>query len=162
MTVQLQGAYATPTQIASKHVMRSLSACAEWGTGALECSAKTLTSVQLVYTAAMQKHSAVTLWAVTPVHAKMVILVMVSNAKISMSVKLIMVDAMLMRFAPTEMEEETAVASLVSLEMDFSAMMIMSAQDRESAIGMPLAPTTLAPMCAHAMLATKAMEIISA
>ncbi len=97
MTVQLQGAYATPTQIASKHVMRSLSACAEWGTGALECSAKTLTSVQLVYTAAMQKHSAVTLWEVTPVHAKMVILVMVSNAKISMSVKLIMVDAMLMR-----------------------------------------------------------------
>lgn len=151
-----------PTQIASKHVMISLYACAEWGTGALECNARTLMSVQLVYTAAMQKQSAVTLWAVTPVHAKMVILVMVSNAKISMSVKLIMVDAMLMRFAPTEMEEETAVASLVSLEMDFSAMMIMSAQDREPATGMPLAPTTLAPTCAHATLATKAMEIISA
>ncbi|KTG37591.1 hypothetical protein cypCar_00011224 [Cyprinus carpio] len=40
----------------------------------------------------------------------MVILVMVSNAKISMSVKLIMVAAMSMHFAPTEMEEETAVA----------------------------------------------------
>lgn len=69
---------------------------------------------------------------------------------------------MSMHFAPTEMEEETAVAGLVSLEMDFSAMMMMSAQDQESATGMPRAPTTLAPMCAHAMQATKAMEIISA
>lgn len=119
-------------------------------------------SVHLVYTTAMKKQSAVTLWAVTPVHVKMVILATVSNAKTSMSVKLIMVDAMLMRFAPTGMEEETAVASLVSLEMDFSAMMIMSAQDRESATGMLLAPTTLAPTCAHAIQATKAMEITSA
>lgn len=110
----------------------------------------------------MEKQSAVTLWAVTPVHVKMVILVMVSNAKILMSVKIIMVAAMSMRFAPTEMEEGTAVVSLVSVEMDFSALMKMSAQDQESATGMPLAQTTLDPTCARAILATKAMEIISA
>lgn len=162
MTVLLQGPYATPMQIALKHVMKNLSACAKWGTEAMECSARTLMSVLLVYTAAMEKQSAVTLWAVIPVHVKMAILVMVSNAKISMSVKLIMVAAMLMHFAPTEMEEETAVVSLVSVEMDFSAQMIMSVQDQEPATGMLLAPTTLDPTCAHAMLATKAMEIISA
>lgn len=161
MTVQLQAPYATPMQIATKHVM-TLSACAKLGTGAMESSVWTLMNVLLVYTAAMEKQSAVTLWAVTPVHVKMVILVMVSNAKILMSVKLIMVDAMSMRFAPTEMEEGTAVVSLVSMEMDFSALMIMSVPDQESATGMPLAQTTLDPTCAHAILATKAMEIISA
>lgn len=162
MTVQLQGAYATLMQTASKHVMISLSACAKWGTGAQEYNARTLMSVLLVYTAAMKKQSALTLLVVIPVHVKMDILAMVSNVKILMSVKLIMVTAMPMHFAPTKMEEETAAASLVSVEMDFSVQMIMSVQDQESATGMPLAPTTLAPTCARATLAIKAMEIISA
>jgi len=162
VTVQLQALYATPVQIASKHVMRGLFACAKLGTGGMECSVWTLMNVLLVYTAAMEKQSAVTLWAVTPVHVKMVILVMVSNAKILMSVKRIMVAAMSMRFAPTEMEEGTAVVGLVLVEMDFCALMLMSAKDQESATGTPLVQTTLDPTCAHAILATKAMEIISA
>lgn len=117
-------------------------------------------NVLWVFTTATVKQAALTHWAVIPVHVKVVILVMVSNAKISMSVKLIMVVAMSMQFAPTEKEGEIAVASRVSVEMAFSALIIMNVLDQVSATGMPPAPTTLVPMCVHAMVATKAMEII--
>lgn len=162
MTAQLLGAFATPMQNASKHAMRSLSAYAEWGTGELECSARTLMNVLWVFTTATVKQAALTHWAVIVVPVKVVIQAMVSNAKISTSVKLTMAIAMSLQFALTEKEGGIAVANRVLVEMAFSALTTTNALGQVSATGMPPAPTTLALTCVRATLATKAMEIISA
>lgn len=56
------------------------------------------------------------------------------------------------QFAQTENEDETAVANWFSEEMAFSALIIMNVLCQVFATEIPPAPTTPAPMCAHAML----------
>lgn len=74
-----------------------------------------------------------------------------------MNAKKKMAGATQMPSAPTMRVDDSANVKLASTVMASCALMSMNALTKESATGMPPAPTILGPMYAHAMLAIKAM-----
>lgn len=132
--------------------------CVAWATRATVCCAPTLMNVSVACTAVTLRPAATTPLAATDASASMDMLEMAPTARTLMNAKMKMGVAMPVPSAPTMRVGDSANANLVSVVMASCALMLTNALTKESAIGMPPAATTLAPMYAPVTQAIREME----